>query len=446
MGISATGIGSGLDINNLVSQLMRAESAPLDSLKAKQSSFNAKLSAFGTLQSAISTFQTALKGVSGTALGALTATSSKTDVLATSVTASANGTPGTYAIEVTQLAQRHKLASAGITPGASLAAANSTMSITVAGKTTNIPAADYTVQTLSSAINAANAGVTATVVNDGTADHLVITAKDSGTANAVTVSATGSLAQFDSAAGTMTVPQAAKDALLKIDGLAVTKSSNTITDAIQGITLNLAQTNVGSPVSVTVARDSAAVKTAITAFVDAYNTLSSAVSKMTAYDPATKKGAVLNGDSAAGSVLKSLRKEITGKVSDSGALATLSDIGIAFQRDGKLAVDNAKLQTALDTNFDNVGQLFTSATGYGTRLTKMTTDMLATNGLIQSRTDGIKSSLKGMEKSQLALEDRLTQTEKRYRAQFAALDTMMSQMQSTSSFLTQQLASLNSNA
>lgn len=443
MAISATGIGSGLDINNLVTQLMQAESAPLTTLKAKQSSFNAKLSAFGTLQSAISTFQAALKGVSGTALGALTATSGKTDVFTTSVTSNGTAAPGTYSIEVTQLAQRHKLASAGVVPATKFDNSG-TMSFTVAGKTTSIPAAEYTVQTLSSAINAANAGVTATVVNDGTADHLVITAKDSGAANAVQVSATGSLAQFGTTGGTMTVQQAAQDALLKIDGMLVTKPSNTITDAIQGITLNLAQTNVGAATSLTVARDSAAVKTAITAFVDAYNTLTTSITKMTSYDAATKKGAVLNGDSAAGTVLRSLRKEITDKSTGSGALATLSDIGVSFQRDGKLAIDSTKLQKALDTNFDNVGQLFTSTTGYATRLTKLTTDMLATNGLIQSRTDGIKASLKGLEKSQVSMEERLTQTEKRYRAQFSALDTMMSQMQTTSSFLSQQLASLSS--
>jgi flagellar hook-associated protein 2 len=442
MGISATGIGSGLDINNLVTQLMQAESTPLTTLKAKQTSFNAKLSAFGTLQSAISTFQTALKGVSGTALGALTATSGKTDVFTTSPTTGGAAAPGSYAIEVTQLAQRHKLASAGVVPATKFAATATPMSITVAGKTTNIPAAEYTVQTLSSAINAANAGVTATVVNDGTADHLVITAKDSGAANGMQISASGSLAQFGSTGGTMSVQQIAQDAKLKIDGMLVSKPSNTITDAIQGITLNLAQTNVGSTASLTVARDSAAVKTAITAFVDAYNTLTTSITKMTSYDAATKKGAVLNGDSAASSVLRSLRKEITEKVTGNGALSTLSDIGVAFQRDGKLAVDSTKLQKALDTNFDAVGQLFTSSSGYGTRLTKLTTDMLATNGLIQSRTEGIKASLKGLEKTQVSLEERLTQTEKRYRAQFSALDTMMSQMQTTSSFLAQQLAAL----
>ena len=443
MGISASGIGSGLDINNLVTQLMTAESAPLSTLKAKQTSFNAKLSAFGTLQSAISTFQTALKGVSGTALNALTATSGKTDIFTTSVTSGSTAAPGSYSIEVTQLAQRHKLSSAVVTPGTKFANTG-TMSFTVAGKTTSIPAAEYTVQSLSSAINAANAGVTATVVNDGTADHLVITAKDSGAANSVQINATGTLAQFGTTGGTMTEQLVAQDAKLKIDGMLVIKPSNTITDAIQGITLNLVQTNAGSPTTLTVARDSAAVKTAITAFVDAYNTLTTSVTKMTAYDAATKKGGVLNGDSAASTVLRSLRKEITDKVSGSGALATLSDIGVSFQRDGKLAIDSTKLQKQLDTNFDNVGQLFSSASGYGTRLTKLTTDMLATNGLIQSRTDGIKASLKGLEKSQVSLEERLTQTEKRYRAQFTALDTMMSQMKTTSSFLAQQLSSLNS--
>lgn len=450
MGITATGIGSGLDINTLVSQLMSAESVPLDQLKTKQGSFNAKLSAFGSLKSAISTFQNALKAVSGTALAALTATSGKTDILTTSVAAGSGAVPGSYAIEVSQLAQRDKLASAGVATGATFAA-GSTMDIKVGSTTTTVTVGStMTLAQLSSAINGANAGVTATVVNDGStggaSDHLVITAKDTGAANTVQVTAGGDLAAFDTTAGTttMTWQQHAGDAKFTVDGLAVTKPSNTITDAIKGVTLNLAQTNVGSPVTVTVAQDATAVKTAITGFVDAYNTLSNTISKMTAYDAATKTGGVLNGDSSARGLLTALRAEMTKAVTDSGNLGTLSDIGISFQRDGKLAIEKAdKLQKALDTNFDNLGKLFSSASGYATRLTKLTTDMLSTHGVIQTRTDGLKETLKTLGKNQASLEDRLTQTEKRYRTQFTALDTMMSQMKSTSNFLTAQLANLS---
>jgi flagellar hook-associated protein 2 len=455
MAITATGIGSGLDINSLVTQLMSAESAPLDQLKAKQSSFNAKLSAFGTLQGAISSFQTALKAVSGTALAALTATSSKTDVLGVTTASGSGATAGSYAIEVSQLAQRDKLASAAVTPGQTFDASvtGTAMTITVGGKATPIPlSGTFTLASLAGAINNANAGVSATIVNDGKDDHLVVTGKDSGDANLVQIAASGSVAMFDTVTATptttppttMTWQQHAQNALLKIDGLDVSKPSNTITDAIKGVTLNLAQTNVGSPATVTLAQDATTVKGAITGMVDAYNSLNKTITRLTAYDATSKTGGVLNGDSSARAILSQLRAELGKAVGTSGSLTSLNDIGIAFQRDGTLSLEKpAKLQKALDTNFDNLGKLFSSDSGYATRLTALTTDMLGSRGVIQTRQNGIKDTLKNLSASQVNLQERLDQTEKRYRAQFNALDTMMSQMKSTSNFLTQQLSNLS---
>lgn len=446
-GISATGIGSGLDINTLMSQLMSAESAPLDLLKTKQSSYNAKLSAFGSLKSSISTFQTALKNLSGTSLAALTATSSKAEVLAASTTSGSGATPGTYSIEVSQLAQRDKLASGAVATDKTFDLTGSAMSITVAGKTTNITLTGTpTLAMVASAINKSDAGVTATIINDGTSDHLVVTGKDSGAANAVKIAASGSLAMFDTGTNTtMSWQQQAQDAKLKIDGLDVTKPTNTIADAIKGITLNLNQTNVGSPVTVTVAKDATTVKNSITGFVDAYNKLADTITKMTAYDAATKTGGVLNGDASARSMLTALRAELGKAVSDSGDLTMLSNIGIAFQRDGKLMLEKPeKLQAAIDKNFDNLGRLFSSDSGIATRLTKLTTDMLSSKGVIQTRTDGLKATLDSLSKNQTAIEGRLAQTEKRYRAQFTALDSALSAMKNTSNFLTQQLSSLGS--
>jgi flagellar hook-associated protein 2 len=439
-------VGGMIDVNGLVSQLMGAERVPLDNLKAKEASFNAKLSAFGTLKSAIATFQAAVKAVSASALGAQTATSSNPAIFGATAPSGSGATQGSYSIEVTQLAQRQKLASAAVASGTPFAAAG-TMSITVGGKTTSIPNGDGSLQGLSNAINGANAGVSATIVNDGTADHLVITAKDSGAANTIKITANGSLAGFDTTSGGMAVQQAAQDAILKIDGMTVTKPSNTITDAIKGVTLNLTQTNIGNPATLTVGRDSSAVKKSITDLVAAYNTLGAAVGKLTTYDPATKKGAVLNGDAAANSIMNSLRQELGKAVgaTDAGGLTRLSDIGVSFQRDGTLAVDDTKLQKALDGNFDNVTKLFSSASGFGTRLSKLTADMVGTTGAISNRTVGLKNTIDSIGKSEDAMEDRLVLTEARYKKQFTALDVSMSKMQNTSTYLTQQLAAIANN-
>ena len=443
MGISMTGVGSNLDVNSIVSKLMESENAPLDLLKAKETSYNAKVSAYGTISSALSTFQTALKALSASALNAQTATSSSATVL--SVTAGSTAAAGTYSIEVTQLAQRHKLAAGTGLPDATAALGSGTMSIQIGSKAAiSIPTADYSLQGLTNAINAAGAGVSATIVNDGTTNRLVVTATDSGSANAITINADGGLAQFASSNPNMVQQQAPLDAKLTIDNIAVTKSSNTITDAITGLTLNLSQTNVGSKVSVAIARDPTAMKTAVTGFVDAYNAMAASITKLTAFDPTAKKGAVLTGDAGANSIMVAMRKEMATAASG-GTLTRLSDIGITFQRDGKLALDNTKLTKALTGNVTDMVQLFTSTTGYATRLNKAATDMLSSTGVIKSRTEGLKVTLKHITDDQLDMKDHLAVVETRYRKQFSKLDSTMSSLNGTRDFLTQQLASIAAN-
>jgi flagellar hook-associated protein 2 len=449
MAIVSTGIGSGLNIESLVTQLMQAESTPLTLVQSKETSFKSKLSAFGTLKSAISSFQTAVKSVTGSALAALTAKSGDEDVLKVSTPSGGGATAGTYAIEVSKLATGDKLSSAGIDPAATFNPAGSSMTITVgSGKAVNIPLDDFSLSGLASAINGTDAGVTATVVNDGTKNHLVVTAKDTGAANTVKIAATGSVAQFDNtdpANTTMSWQQKAGDAEFTVDGMKVVKPSNTVTDAIKGVTLDLAETNVGDPVKVTITKDSDAIKKNVQGFIDAYNKIASTVNSLTSYNTSTKTGAVLNGDSSARNILTSIRSELGKAISDAGDLKNLSDIGIAFQRDGTLMLEKPeKLQKAIDGNFDNLSKLFSSTSGVGTRLTTLTTAMLGSKGVIQTRTDGINDTLKRLADQETSIQDRLTQTEARYRKQFNALDSAMANMKSTSNYLAQQLAALSS--
>ncbi|WP_026223852.1 flagellar filament capping protein FliD [Methylosarcina fibrata] len=456
MTISAAGIGSGLDINGLVSQLMMAESKPLDLLKAQEKQFNTKLSAYGTLKSAISTFQTAMRTLTGSnGLSAQTVTSSNAGVL--SATANGTAAAGFFTIEVTQLAQRQKLTSAGVADAtASLGSGSLNIKVGANAEVVVTPT-DYSLQGIRDAINESDAGITATIINDGTANgnHLVITSKDSGAANTVKITATdASLSQFDydpaspvlydanTPPAGMSQLQAAQDANLTVDGIPITKPSNTITDAIQGVSLNLTQVSGGTPVTITVGQDTETVKTSIDNFVKAFNDLKQTISNMTAYDPTTKTGGPLVGDAGARSVLNQIRGVLTGSVADAGSLSLLSDIGVSFQKDGTLSLDNSKLQKAIDGNFPDVAKLFTSTNGFATQLNSLTGDMLATDGLITSRTDGLNNSIQNLKKREDNMQARLDSIEERYRAQFIALDQALSSMQNTSAYLTQQLSAL----
>ena len=460
MAISAAGMLSGLDVDGLVKSLMSIEKQPLVNLQTKQASFNSKLSAFGTLKSAVSTFQAAVKALGGDALRALTSTSTKPDIVGVAATKDGGAAAGTYSIEVSKLAQADKLVSAGVASGSSFSGPGS-MDLTIGGKTTTISLTDGSLSSLSSAINKANAGVTATILNDGTSDRLVITGSQTGAANTIGIVGSGTLQQFTTAdtpadpadpssvavPSTMTHSQTAQNAEMKIDGIPVSKASNTVTDAIKGVTLTLAQTNVGSPVTVSLAKDTSTISKNVSAFVDAYNTLATAVNKQTAYNATTKTGAVLNGDASARSILTNIRGELSKAVGDAGSLKSLSDIGISFQRDGTLKLEKpAKLEAALASNFEGVSALFSSASGVATRLTAVTEDMLGSRGIFKSRTDGLNDTIRSLGKSQERMELQLTQTEKRYRTQFTSLDTMMVNMQSMSSYMTQQLAALAANS
>jgi len=390
--ISAPGIGSGLDINGIVGQLMAAERLPLTALENREKAFNQKISAFGQVRSALASFQTAMQGLSSNKFQALSATSSASEVL--SASAGGNATPASYQIEVQQLARQHKLASDGhastndvigsgtlnIQFGTYDSGSNSFIANAgKAAKSIAIDPANSTLSGIRDAINAANAGVTATIVNDGSAtgNRLVITSTDSGAANSLKISVADDDGNALDSSGLSalaydpTAPAgsgknlgqvaAARDALLNIDGIAVAQSSNTVKSAIEGVTLNLAQTNVGQTLTLTVGRDSEAIKTAVQTFVDAYNSASSTLKKMTAFNGVGAQNGVLLGDATTRTIQTQMRGLLNTSVDSGGALTTLSQIGVSFGSDGTLTLDSAKLNTAIDSNFDGIAALFAKA-------------------------------------------------------------------------------------
>jgi flagellar hook-associated protein 2 len=390
MTISSPGIGSNLDVNSIVEKLMSVERRPLDRLSSQQTSYQAELSAFGTLQGALSAFQTAIQGLSNRAQFLLhSATVSDSTVLG--ATAGTDATPGSYSVEVRELAQQQKLASAGFASTADTLGSG-TISIQFgtydgtgntfrpnlakASQTITVPAGSNTLAGVRDAINAANVGVTATILNDGSTNgnRLVLTSKDSGAANGMKITISDDDGNSADASGLsqlafdpVSVPgsgrnlsdvQTARDAVLVVDGITVTKPSNLVTDAIQGVTLSLMKPNAGSTVALTVATNSAAIKATVSGFVEAFTSVNKTIRDLTGYDPSTKRAGALQGDSSARSALSQIRRVLTQSIDSAGERLSLSQIGVSFQRDGTLAVDDSRLQQAIDQDLEGVASLF----------------------------------------------------------------------------------------
>ncbi len=456
MGITASGVGSGLDINGLVSQLVAAEARPMAALKSQQKTYNAKLSAYGQLNSSLASFQDALKTLSGSGLSAYAASTTATQFTTTAGSAASSGN---YAIAITNLAQAHKLCSPGYA-SSSTSLGNGTLAISVAGAAPiTLAPTSNSLQDLADAINASNSGATASIISDGSANgkRLAISASTTGAASSITLTGTGDLAAFsyDPAApvqfgydvlnnppAVMSQTQAAQNAELSIDGLKVTSASNTISDAIKGVTLNLTQTTT-APVSLAITRDSASIKTAINTFVKAYNDLKGTAGSLTAWGEAGKSGGTLKGDSGPMAMVSQLRSEMTKAVSGAGVFDTLSDIGLSFQKDGSLTVSDTKLQAALDTGSADLKKLFNVADGVATRLTTRLATVMGENGLFTTRTSGIQASLRSLDRRSESMQARLDAVEQRFRKQFTALDATLSRMQNTSTYLSQQLSALS---
>lgn len=448
-----------LDVGSLVSQLMAVERQPIDRLNTKVSSYQAKISSFGTLKGLVSSFQTAVQGVSSSLQG-FSATASDTSVF--SASAASTATAGTYAINVTTLAKATRLAAAGQTSDtAVLSVGASTVRVTVGTTDTDIAiAADATLQDIRTAINAANIGVSATIIQDGTSApyRLALSSDSTGTANAInniTVLAGGDATINDLLAYnptdnppgvvTMTAPVSATDAAFTVNGIQIVNASNTVTDAIAGVTLTL--TKEGTPATLTVARDTGAVTTAVSGFVDTYNALVSQLKSRSAYGTTSATAGTLAGDGTVRMMLDQLRGIFMTAVS-TGTLTSLSQIGIATQANGTLKLNSSTLNSALANDFSGVNNLFSSAagpaTGYATRLDAWATTVVQTGGLIDTRTTNLNTSVSGYNDQISKLENRMATLQKQYTSTYTKLNLLLSSMNSTSAYLTQQFASSSS--
>ena len=452
--ITSLGLGSGLDLEALIGQLVSAEGTP-EQLRITQAEavYQAELSALGSFRAALDTFNSALDALADLeSFGKRIATSTN-DALFT-VSADTDAVPTAHDIEVLRLAQAHKLSSGAFaTADTVVGTGDLTIAVGDQSVTIAIDSEHATLAQIRDAINGAedNPGVHAVIVNGEDGAHLVLTSAQTGEAGAITVTASGgdgglSALVYDPLNGTTNLSevQQAVDAEIRIDGITVHSASNDVSDAIDGVTIHLVSASPGVTARLEVALDTESTSAAINGFVAAYNTLQTTLAGLTAYDPATKVGGPLLGDSMVLMFEDQLRRDMNDAVSGlSGDLDTLFDIGITTNfEDGTLKVDEDVLSEALKKNFDEVGRLFASADGYAVRLQALADAYLETDGLIEVRTDGIQESIEGLADDQAQLNTHLAAYEDRLRDQFTALDQLVAELTATSDFLSQQLALL----
>lgn len=474
-GLSSPGIGSGLDIRAIVSQLVQLESRPIQQIQQRTSGLQSQLSAFGQLKSQLSNLQEQLsKLTSSSSWDAARLTSSNPAAVSGSATADAVLT--SFSVEVSQLARAQSAGSDSFSTGSSIGQGDLIIDIGTWSGTdfsasrSSLPVSVTTTDTIrdvATKINLANAGVSAVVISDPSGERLLVRSSATGESNAFRIRAveTGTSNPITGGTGldrigfdysaistsfvglTRNVDQVAQNTEATINGVFVSSANTTLSDVITGVTLNLNQVTTSS-VNVSVGRDNTDVRSAIGAFVSSYNSINSALQEMTRADPERRTTGTLQGDSTATGLLQALRRFVTGRGPSELPLNRLSDIGLELQTDGSLRVNESRLNSALE-NREQVRQLFTAPSagpgigGIASQLTNFVNGMIGADGVLSSRSRSIQSNLSRNEREIERLNERLARTEERLLAQYSRLDANLAKLNALNTYITQQLSALN---
>jgi flagellar hook-associated protein 2 len=452
--ISSPGIGSGLDVGSIISQLMAVERTPLKQLETAETKIQTQVSEIGKIKSALSKFKDLAAKLASTDFWKQTSGTASNS--AVSITTSSSASAASYSVQVLGLAAAQSIAAPAVGSSSStLGSGTLTITPSVGGTgpfDITIEATD-TLAAIRDKINASGSGVNASILNDGTGARLVMRSDQTGEDHAfsTTVAGTGlNGLTFNAATGTggATLGQAAADASALINNLPVSSSTNTLTDVMDGVTLTLnAETTL--PMTVSVQSDKETIKKTLTDFASAYSELAKLIATDTKYDATTKKAGALQGDSAIVGLQSQLRAMMGASSGASTAFARLSDAGFEMQQDGSLSVNGSKLDKAL-ANLPELTKLFngsstTDATldGFGKRFRVFASGVLGIDGALTSRTDGLAQKLERNQDAQERMEQRLAATQKRLEAQYSALDAKLGSLNSLSSYVTQQVAQWN---
>ncbi len=483
--ISSTGIGSGLDVNSIVTQLVALEKQPLTSLALKATNVKAQISAFAEIQSQFAALTDVASRISvASTWGARNASSSNTSAATIAATGSANAT--TFRLDVDQLAQQQSVSSAAVAPGTPPGAGKLTLQLGnwaasdgsfTPGAAVSVEVAVLATDTLAviaSKINGTNAGVVATVFNDGTKERLLLSSKTTGKdagfrvqasdSGGVAITSNTGLGQlaFDPKTGAFgmasaTIPvQYGQDAKARINGLAVSSATNTLTDNIPGVTIKLLTTTttsyglpaeVKSPLTMAISEDVTPAVKNVNDFVTAYNTLNKSLTELTKYSAATKTAGLFQGDSSVVG-LQNILRSMVGSSSLGASSQRLSNMGLERQLDGSLTINTSKLSTAAN-NGTTLQQLFTTnnndpmTNGFALKFRDLGRGVATSGGSVHSKVAALQKNLDLNAAEQTKVNDRASLFEARIRKQYSALDSQMASLNALNAYVTQQVTAWN---
>lgn len=469
--VSALGVGSNLKLGDLLDDLTKAEQGRLTPLTTQQSSYKAKLTAWSVVQSSVQKVQSAAEALSKAQNIATTKVTSTNKAFTATIDATAAA--GDFSVEVTQLAQAQSLLSAkfdskdaALSSVKSTAAEPRTLVFTQGSgddqKTMKVPLSDdqTSLTAIRDAVNKQQGGVTASIIQaDDNSFHLSFTSRDTGEKNAMTVAVTGDdglqeKIGYDKSASQNGMEQKveAKNAELKINNIPITRSSNTITGAPDGITLNLTATTEDKAEKLTVTKDTAPMKSAIKAFVDAYNSLQTTIDSQTKYTQADKDSTSQNssnGDLLGDGTLRGIQTQMRSMLSapQSGDISNLAALGLTQDVNGRLSIDDTQLDKALNEKPASVTAFFVGdgeKTGFGVGVNKLLTSVLASDGAIKNATNGIDKTLKNIDEKIKTTNVSINSVIERYKKQFTELDKMVNQLTNTGNYLTKQFEAMSS--
>jgi flagellar hook-associated protein 2 len=481
--LSSAGVGSGLDVNSIITSLMAVESQPLKLLENKATTVNTEISAVGQIQSLTSALGDKADALASSTLWNQTTAATGDSSVVTADTSSGSATPGDYAVTVAQMAQGQTVTS-GVyaSSDATLSAGTLTIQLgtyatsgapattTFTDKpssspvTVTIGAGDTSLASIRDKINDANAGVTASIINDANGARLSLRSTTTGEENGFKISASETTDDLSVSTGLsslgydgtgtsspLSLNQKALNAEATVNGISVESASNTLSDIADGLSVTLLKVSA-TPVDVTVSVDTASMQKAITDFVSAYSGLNSNIHDATKYDASTavakgtsRKDGPLEGDPSIIGFQGQLRAILNTTSTTSTMYARLSDIGITIQADGSLATNSAKLTAAM-AHPDELKKLFSTQgttntdTGVAVRFSKLAKSALGLGGALTSRTEGLKGELARNSKQQDDMQVHLDATQARLTKQYQALDTTMAKMSALSTYVTQQVA------
>jgi len=468
--ITSLGIGSGIDINSIVTQLVALERRPLQLMQTSATRLQSQVSSFGKMQSLYSGLQTASNGLTSSTLWSRSAASSS-DASAVSSSGGDGAAAGNYAVTVQALASSQTLASGTAYAATTSLVGSGTLAFQLGswnadqtGFTDKPDSAEVSVEltatdtllSLRDKINASGAGVSASLVSDTSGVRLSLRSASTGVENGFRISAAESgaagLSQlaYDPLSGPsdMALRQSAGNARAVVNGIDVVSASNELTGVIEGLSLRLRKESA-TPVDIAVTSDRSAITAAIKTFADAYNDLSRYLSEQTRFDAASNTGGPLQGDSAVTGLQSRLRGPVNASSGASQVFARMSDAGLELQRDGSLKINQTKLDAAAD-KLEELQRAFTHSdtatpanNGFARRFASLAGEVLAIDGSLSTRTAGLKKLIDKNTDSQTRLNDRVERFQQRLVQQYTAMDATVARLNSLQSYVSQQMAALN---